>query len=626
MIEINLPKRRGWIAVVVLLVAFFVGVAVGGNQAGPSESMTDAAGEAGHDHGEQQATTVWTCSMHPQIRMDEPGQCPICGMDLIPAATEDEEDEGEHASTRGELVKLSSRAKALAAIETTRVERASSHTEVRLLGRVDYDETRIRTVTPWTAGRIDELNVRVTGSRIKRNQVIAKLYSPEIYSAMRDLVAASEQAERLSNGLHGSADMARRALDASIQRLRLLGVPKREIESVVRSKRPPTHVQIRSPFAGTVLERLIDEGQYVSPGTPLYRIADLSRIWVQIDAYETDLPYLHVGQEVVVTVEGLGGDAFTGRTAFIDPVLDEHQRTARVRVEVANPKGRLRPGMFAEAIIETHVSEGVAPLVVPVSAPLFTGRRSVVFVQVPNATRPTYELRVVRLGPRAGPVYPVLVGLSEGEEVVVEGAFVLDADLQLKGGRSMMTMPDDVSSAPRAAPLVSPAFRTAMRPVMEAYLEARASLAQDDFDVARESLGRLAERANDAGPEGSRKALDTWQRIASNLVGHSRHGASSNDAGDLRNAFEAVSEQMMELLRTFGNPLDIPVRLAFCPMAFDSKGAEWIQPDESLENPYYGQAMLRCGEFRATVLPSERLGASIEADATPAAPSGAHQH
>jgi len=615
--------------VVLLLIVFGVGTVLGRRGCSSSEPGPQATTEAGHDHGAHEQDSVYTCSMHPQIRMDEPGQCPICGMDLIPVANNDANDatDGDDVSTRGELVKLSPRAQALASIRTAPVERASSRTELRLLGRIDYDETRIRTVTPWTAGRIDELRVRITGARIKRNQVIATLYSPEIYSAMRDLVAAADQADRLADGLHGSAGMAQAALGASKERLRLLGVTKPQIASVLRSRKPPTNVQIRSPFSGTVLERLVDEGEYVSAGTPLFRIADLSRVWVQIDAYETDLPYLHEGQEVLVTVEGLAGEPFTGRTAFIDPVLDETQRTARVRVEVGNHGGRLRPGMFAEALIETDQGEGPAPLVIPESAPLFTGRRSVVFVEVPGVSRPTYELRVVRLGSRAGPVYPVVTGLNEGERVVVQGAFVLDADLQLRGGRSMMTMPDDVSSAPPPAPPVSSAFRQALRPIMEAYLEVQQSLAADDLDVTRQSLGRLAERTNEASPEGSRRALEAWQPVASQLVGHSRHGASSKDAGDLRSAFEHVSMQVMEMLRLFGNPLESAVRIAFCPMAFDDKGAEWVQRDELLANPYYGQAMLRHGDFRATLLPSERLGASLAPEAPPPAPSaGGHQH
>lgn len=614
--------RSKTLLVGLLVVMFAFGAVVGAGVFGGTDDETTQ--DARHAHPDQD--TVWTCSMHPQIRMDEQGQCPICGMDLIPAASEDEEQEEEHATTRGDLVALSPRAKAIATIRTVPVERASSSAELRLLGRIEYDETRVRTVTPWTAGRIDDLRVQVTGARIKRNQVIALLYSPEIYSAMRDLVAAAEQLERLADGLHGSADLAAAALSASKERLRLLGVTVRQINKVIRSKTPPSDVEIRSPFAGTILERMVDEGQYVSAGTPLYRIADLSRVWVQIDAYETDLPHLRVGQEVVVKVEGLAGEPFIGRTAFIDPVLDERERTAQVRVEVDNPDGKLRPGMFAEAIIEADAIVEDAPLVIPETAPLFTGRRSVVFVEVPDASRPTYELRVVRLGARSGSVYPVLAGLNEGERVVAEGAFVLDADLQLRGGRSMMTLPDDVSSAPPPAPTVPAAFREALRPVFEAYFEAWEHLASDALDDARASLRTLAKRANEAPPEGPRKARDAWQRVASKLVGHARQGAATDDAGEVRSAFEHLSKQVMELLRLFGNPLDEALRVAFCPMAFDSKGAEWVQRDAALENPYYGKAMLRCGEFRATILPSERLGASVKTETSSPAPAGGHQH
>jgi len=190
----------------------------------------------------------------------------------------------------------------------------------------------------------------------------------------------------------------------------------------------------------------------------------------------------------------------------------------------------------------------------------------------------------------------------------------------------MMTLPDDVSSAPPPGPPVSAAFRAALSPVLKAYLDAQAHLANDALDEARASLNQLARVANTASPEGSRKTLDAWQKVASELVGHARHGASSDEAGEVRRAFEHVSTQVIELLRLFGNPLDAALRLAFCPMAFDSKGAEWVQRDETLQNPYYGQAMLRCGEFRATVLRGERLGASVDVEAAQPTASGGHRH
>ena len=274
-------RRRNALALASLLITFGVGVTLQSRGCGAESREQGWAGIRACGAREE---PVWTCAMHPQIRWMNRADAQSAEWISFLRRPSTTRDTRQHATTRGELIKLSPRARALAAIETAPVARATSRAEIRLLGRIDYDETRIRTVTPWTAGRIDQLRVRVTGAQIKRNQVVASLYSPEIYSAMRDLVSASEQSERLANGLQGSAELAQKALGASKERLRLLGVPSAQIEAVIRTEKPPTHIEVRSPFAGTVLERLVDEGQYVSAGTPLFRIADLSRVWVQMDA------------------------------------------------------------------------------------------------------------------------------------------------------------------------------------------------------------------------------------------------------------------------------------------------------------------------------------------------------
>ncbi|MCA9693246.1 MAG: efflux RND transporter periplasmic adaptor subunit, partial [Myxococcales bacterium] len=557
-------------------------------------------------------------SMHPQIRMAQPGRCPICGMELIPASDGASDSHDEH----GGRVTLSPRAQALARVATEPVRRTQARTEVRLLGRVDHDESRLRTITPWTGGRIDRLLVRVTGTRIGKNQVVARLYSPEIYTATRELALAAAQAKKLAKSPHGGAQLGASTLAAARTRLRLLGVADREIEKIERTGKAPSDIDIRAPFSGTVLERHVEEGQYVAAGTPLYSVADLSEVWVQIDAYESDLPHLHVGQEVELTVEALPGEDFVGKIAFIDPVVDRKQRTARVRVEVKNRDGQLRPGMFASAVIHAGDDGAASQLVIPSSAPLYTGRRSVVYVEVPEAERPTYELREVRLGPKAGPVYPVLAGLNDGERVVVRGAFLLDADLQLSGGRSMMTLGDDRGRGEEPALRVSPAFLETVAPIVLTYLEGQEALAADDLEGARAALGRLADAIPELDPPGRSDARAAWQRAASELGGHARQVATAETIAAARSAFEHVSAAAEALLEQFGNPTGEALRVAYCPMAFDSQGARWIQRDQALANPYYGASMLRCGELRGTLLPGERL--SLPAEEAPTA--GAHQH
>jgi Cu(I)/Ag(I) efflux system membrane fusion protein len=432
----RLGKSAPWIALPIIAVVAF---GLGGRLLGGSEAP--ATGTEAHDHDVEE--TIWTCAMHPQIRQTEPGQCPICGMDLIPI--------GGSAATDGEdarRVSLSERAKVLARIRTAEVNRlGSGGVARRLLGRVDYDETSLRTVTAWIGGRIDRLHVSTTGERVKRGQVIATLYSPEVYNAHQDLIQARKQFERLQDGATPSAGRAAEAaLNAARDRLRLLGVPGGELRAMESADKPSERVRIRTPFGGTVIERLATQGSYVETGTGLYRVADLSTLWVQLDAYESDLSVLKAGQEVSLGVEALPGKVFKGRVTFVDPVLDPKTRTARVRIEVRNDNRRLRPGMFVEASVQSGngaKTADEAPVVVPATAPLFTGRRSIVYVELEDAEQPTYEARVVTLGPRMGDVYPVLAGLRDGERVVIHGAFAIDADLQIQGGDSMMNVPDD---------------------------------------------------------------------------------------------------------------------------------------------------------------------------------------
>ena len=438
----RLAKATPWLAIPIVAVVAF---GLGGWLLGGSDAPTPSADI--HDHGDDTEQTLWTCSMHPQIRQSEPGQCPICGMDLVPV-----ERSTDGSERRARRVVLSERAKILARVRTTEVGRlGSGGVERRLLGRVDYDERSLRTVTAWVSGRIERLHVSTTGERVRRGQVIATLYSPEVYASHQDLIQARQQFERLQDAATPSASRAAQAaLNASRDRLRLLGVPDSELRTMERADKPSERIRIRTPFRGTVIERLATQGNYVETGNGLYRVADLSTLWVQLDAYESDLPVLKAGQNVLLRVEALPGEVFKGRVTFVDPFLDPKTRTARVRVEVKNRDRRLRPGMFVEASVQSNTGDKAAqqaPLVIPATAPLFTGRSSVVYVELPEAEEPTYEARVVTLGTRMGDLYPVLAGLDDGERVVIHGAFALDADLQIQGGDSMMAEADDNSRA-----------------------------------------------------------------------------------------------------------------------------------------------------------------------------------
>ena len=581
-----------------IAISLLVGFALGGLLLGRGERQSPSDVGAS-EPSEPPAATEWTCSMHPQVRAPEAGACPICGMDLIPATTEESGDH-EHA----DRISLTESARVRARIRTAPVKRLhTGRIERRLLGRVDYDETRLRTVTSWIGGRIDRLRVRTTGQRVKRGQVVAALYSPEVFSAHQDLLVAREQITRLQ----GATEMARVGAEATLQaardRLRLLGVPASELATMEKASRPSEQVRIRSPFAGTVIERLATEGNYVKTGTGLYQIADLSRLWVQLDAYESDLPLLELGQEVSLEVQALPAQTFEGRVTFVAPVLDQRTRTTRVRIEVDNAAGRLRPGMFAEAVVRSDPDQTRdGSLVIPHTAPLFTGRRSLVYVEVPDANRPTYEPRVVRLGPRLGDDYPVVAGLRAGERVVIHGAFTLDADLQIRGGRSMMSLPDDSADQPGSRIVeVPPVHRDALAGVVARYLELHQALAADALADACAAAGTLVRAANAIDPASSAPFRQAWLPVQRQLVEHAEHLAGADNLDSARVAFRDLSQQIATILRVFGNPTNHTVRLAFCPMALAGEGGEWVQRASTIQNPYFGATMHSCGEVHEVV-------------------------
>lgn len=299
------------------------------------------------DKGEATASgETWTCSMHPQIRQPEFGLCPLCNMDLIPL--KDDAGGGLRELT------ITPEAVALLDIRVSPVIREAVENEVRLFGRIAYDERRITTITSRVAGRLDRLFVDFTGARVAEGDHLAEIFSPDMLVAQRELI----EARRGSNALAVDAspavrDTRRRLLDAARERLRFLQFSDDRIAEIETRSEPSERLTLDSPQSGVVIEKFANVGDYVSTGDPLFRIADLSGVWLEMDAYEGDLPWLRFAQQVTFTVEAMPGRDFTGRIVFIDPEVDATRRVARVRVNVPNDDDSLKPGMFARAIVRS---------------------------------------------------------------------------------------------------------------------------------------------------------------------------------------------------------------------------------------------------------------------------------
>ena len=434
----------------------------------------------------------YACSMFCVPPLPEPGKCPVCGMDMVEV---NDDTTGGNGSDAPRLA-VSANARALAEIRTAPVVRQYVTVDVRLVGKVVVDETRRKTITTWVPGRIDHLFVDYVGVRVNRGDTMVKLFSPELIAAQEELIQVLKAAKEMErNGLSGMQQTTEATVAASRARLVNFGLTADQVAAVEQAGQPSDHVEIRAPQSGTVIEKTALEGQYVQTGTPIYTIADLSELWVVLDAYESDLVWIRYGQEVSFEAEAYPGKVFTGRIAFIDPVLDDRTRTVKVRVNVPNSDGRLKPAMLVRGQVRSRIAAGgrimdpelagkwisprhpeivkngpgtcdrcgialvkaedlgyVAldperfppPLVIPASAPLITGRRAVVYVEVEPGV---FEGRIVGLGPRAGDHYLVRWGLHAGEQVAVHGAFKIDSAMQIRARPSMMNPSTGPTSA-----------------------------------------------------------------------------------------------------------------------------------------------------------------------------------
>lgn len=372
-------------------------------------------------HHQSHSTSDWTCSMHPQIHQDHPGKCPICGMDLV------EQKSNVERGLSEAMVNLSDEAEALANIQTVKVGKMAAAGAIRLLGTIQPDERRTQTVAARVSGRIERLLVNYTGQHISVGQTLAQIYSPELYSAQQELLEAS----RLSAGQP-------QLLEAATEKLRLWNMSDSQIHQIVNRGRAQSVMPILANVSGVVLNRAVNQGDYVKEGQPLFIISDLSRLWALFDVYESDLSHVHIGDEVTFTAEGVAKQ-LKGKVSFIDPILDGLSRTVKARVEINNHGGLLKPGMYVTAVLHPVMKQGGDELWIPESAVLWTGQRSVVYVKTKTNDGNAYIMREVRLGPSSGGYYMITEGLNVGDEVVTNGAFAIDAAAQLEGKPNMMS-------------------------------------------------------------------------------------------------------------------------------------------------------------------------------------------
>ena len=559
--------------------------------------------EKEHNHTESKENNkMWTCSMHPQIMKNEPGDCPICGMDLIPAEVGSE-------GLAADQFKLTKNAMALANIQTTIVGKNNhNNNTIKLSGKIAENEEDNKVQVSYFSGRIEKLNISYTGEKVKKGQLLATVYSPELYAAQQELLTAASLKKTQPN-----------LYKAVRNKLKIWKLSDEQINEIERSKKVKENFPIYATVSGTVTKKLVEKGDYIKQGQPLLRISNLQTVWANFDVYENQIDLLKIGQKTTITSNAFPNKKITGKVDFIDPILDIKKRTVTLRVVINNKKNLFKPGMFVSAnIVNTKSKEA---LLIPASSVLWTGKRSVVYIKS-NPKEPVFELRKIELGNKIGENYEIVNGLIAGDEIVTNGTFTVDAAAQLQGKKSMMnksggkTMTgheghlgmdnNNNNKEPNHSDMISRIvvsnnFQKQLNNLFDSYITLKESLVNDSPKESKTAASKILDNLKlvDMKLLSSNEAHKHWMLLEKEIKQSSLAISNSKNIDEQRNHFRHLSSHLIKSLKLFG--INKKVFVEFCPMANNNKGAFWLSTKEKISNPYYGQKMLTCGEIKQVI-------------------------
>jgi Cu(I)/Ag(I) efflux system membrane fusion protein len=561
-----------------------------------------------HEHSEEIASNqMWTCSMHPQIMQPEPGDCPICGMDLIPA-------EAGADGLMADQFKMTDNAMALANIQTSIVgEGEIGSNFLKLSGKIKANEESNAVQVTYFGGRIEQLYVNSTGERVGAGQRLATIYSPDLVAAQQELLTASSIKESQPE-----------LYKAVKNKLKLWKLSEKQINAIEAAGKVQEYFPVFATVSGTVTHKMVEEGDYVKQGQPLYKIANLNTVWAEFDAYENQIASLKVGQTIKVTTNAYRNEVFDAKVSFIDPLLNSATRTIVVRAVLNNKNDLFKPGMFVEGKIEGAQESTSNKITVPATAVMWTGERSVVYVKT-NPNEAVFEMREVLLGNANGDTYTILEGLENGDEVVTNGTFTVDAAAQLQGKKSMMNTAGGKTMTGHEGHLgvqgnnsgdskenadhsemkeriaVSNKFQGQLKQVFDDYILLKDALVNDNAKNAQQAGKQITQSLKNVNMKllSDEKAHNHWMTIQKELNTSANAISSNTDISKQRGHFKHLSAHMISSVQLFG--VNENVYVQFCPMADNNKGAYWISLEEEVRNPYYGEAMLTCGEVRDTL-------------------------
>ena len=547
-----------------------------------------------HDHSEVSTNEMWTCSMHPQVMQPESGDCPICGMDLIPAETSAE-------GLAANQIKMTENAMALANIETTivgnRIE-GNNDEVISLSGKIAANEENNAIQASYFDGRLEKLNVSFEGQEVKRGQLLATIYSPNLVAAQQELITAATLKE------------SQPALYKAVRnKLKLWKLSESQIDNIESTGKVRENFPLYATVSGTVAMVMAADGDYLKQGQPILKVSNLNSVWAEFDAYENQISQFKKGQKIRVTTSAYPNKEFDAVISFIDPVLNSSTRTVTVRANLKNNENLFKPGMFVTGKIKGTAKATEESLNIPASAVLWTGERSLVYVK-PNPNDAIFEMREVTVGLRNGDNFTVTSGLQNGEEIVVNGTFTVDAAAQLQGKKSMMNKPggktmtgheghkgmqgdtENESAAISTMKMKLPkAFQTAFQAALKPYFKMEYAFVTSDASQVSALARTTLEKMKAIEISGLGKMENSHLSKSIKMLGAI---SSNSDLKKQRTQLVVLNENIVALAMNIKSPSET-LYVQKCPMANSNKGAIWLSMDEEIKNPYYGDAMLTCG-------------------------------
>ena len=568
-----------------------------------------------NEHSEKIAKEeLYTCSMHPQIENIGEGDCALCGMDLIPK-------DMDNSSIDKNAFKLSDDAIMMSNIETQIVKMDEANKAIFLQGEIEVDESQISMQSMHFSGRIEKLFINYEGQKIKKGELVAVVYSPELVTAQNEFLNSIKLKNKYPK-LYKSAK----------QKLYSWKLSKKQVSKIEKENKIIEYFNIYSEHSGFIANKSIDIGNYVKQGAMLFKIVDYSKLWITFDVYEKDLPFVKIDDVITFSLNSerdydnsaLANDndsnddelefsnTIESKVSFIDPVIDRKKRVVKVRTEILNVGNNLKPGMYVKAELKASLYNVIEDddefIIIPKTAVMWTGKRSLVYVAKPTENGKDFEARAVNLGFDLGESYTIISGIEEDEEIVIKGTFTVDAAAQLNNKFSMMNFPtfdsgkekeieffDFKSSTPEV-------FSKNLASFMESYLILKDNLVLSDDKEAQESAIKLLSILEELGSDNfSDKEDEFWQERKEDILIYLKPMAEKTDLLIQREHFKPISNNIISIISSFKVAESNDIFVQFCPMAFNDIGASWISDKEEIRNPYFGDSMLKCGEITKTI-------------------------